>query len=488
MAASGDEVPDNFCLPKQYDSVHLQYLGPTVRRKISLYLNLEGQFNEHAEMINNFLGLAELVGFSYLEISNFERQKSPTEQLLQDWTTMSDLQPTVGRLWECLKKLERFDVLTDTWHLIRRDCEKCLEIKSRLPSKPIQSSVVSATDDDLISERDNSTVHDVDEGHPVMYDAFVCYNPDGKADLDFVHKLITELEGKHGLKLFVPWRDDLAGGSHNTVCAQLIEHRCRRMVIVLSPQYLKSPACDFQTKFAQGLAPGSRGKRLIPVLIENCVIPELLRHITCCNYTKKEVLEWFWKRLVNSVKAPLEVQGSRSEESNQSLLRSVSLDTSGSYSDWSSSTSAFSSSSSSSSLTSSQPSSISHVPSSNLFRPVGPPSSSGNDYSSSPYVSQSSIPEYFEFNPSSPQSQRKANAYEKMSEVMRRTQPEQKTSEMRVSKAVVKSTKPEGKLPNDELYMKAKDVPPLPPPRPGSSKKVVSQDKKSPDSSGEYFC
>ncbi|KAH3858621.1 hypothetical protein DPMN_101249 [Dreissena polymorpha] len=39
----------------------------------------------------------------------------------------------------------------------------------------------------------------------------------------FLLKLITELERNHGLKIFVPWRDNLTGGSDNTVCAQLIE-------------------------------------------------------------------------------------------------------------------------------------------------------------------------------------------------------------------------------------------------------------------------
>lgn len=61
-----------------------------------------------------------------------------------------------------------------------------------------------------------------------MYDAFVCYNPEGP-DIEFVRVLIEELEVKHGLKLFVPWRDDLPGAAHNTVCAKLIEHRWNKL-------------------------------------------------------------------------------------------------------------------------------------------------------------------------------------------------------------------------------------------------------------------
>lgn len=64
----------------------------------------------------------------------------------------------------------------------------------------------------------------VEDDNPVMYDAFVCYNPEGP-DIDFVRILIEKLECENGMKLFVPWRDDLAGGAENTLCARMIEHR-----------------------------------------------------------------------------------------------------------------------------------------------------------------------------------------------------------------------------------------------------------------------
>lgn len=35
--------------------------------------------------------------------------------------------------------------------------------------------------------------------------------------------------------------------------------RCRRMVVVVSDDYLQSKECDFQTKFALSLSPGKLG-------------------------------------------------------------------------------------------------------------------------------------------------------------------------------------------------------------------------------------
>lgn len=63
--------------------------------------------------MNDFNGLAEHVGFNYLEIKHFGRQKSPTSQLLEEWETRDELEPSIGKLWESLYILGRFDVMKD---------------------------------------------------------------------------------------------------------------------------------------------------------------------------------------------------------------------------------------------------------------------------------------------------------------------------------------------------------------------------------------
>lgn len=65
----------------------------------------------------------------------------------------------------------------------------------------------------------------VEKGTPQYFDAFICYSPQGE-DLTFVKEMITKLENPpHNLKLFVPWRDDLPGGSRYVIDARLIEMR-----------------------------------------------------------------------------------------------------------------------------------------------------------------------------------------------------------------------------------------------------------------------
>lgn len=353
---------DRPALPEKYGRIPLGALGTSTRKKLSLFLNLEGTLNDDVQCENNYRGLAEMAGFSYLEIKNFEIQKSPTEEMLHEWTVRQDLSPTVGQLWSFLSILEREDVLTDCYMYIFKDCEAYLEKKAKFASAtaPIQEATVTQSTDPSSSLRDLMTVHDVEKGTPTMYDAFVCYNAEGP-DLEFVMEMIRRLEGKeYGMKLFIPERDNLAGLADSTTIAKLIEHRCKRMVIVLSPRFLTSTSCDFQTKFAQSLSPGARSKKLVPILIEHCNVPEIIRFVTLCDYTKKDLIQWFWTRLASSLKAPLEYLPTDQEASGTSGSVRSETDQSSSLFSWNSGSSLGSSGSNNASSLGSSSSSSSH--------------------------------------------------------------------------------------------------------------------------------
>lgn len=130
-------------------------------------------------------------------------------------------------------------------------------------------------------------------------------------------------------------------------------------------------------------------------------MPEILQHITCCNYTRKGLLEWFWKRLITSLKATLDPSECRFP--NNSILNSISLDTSSSVSDWSSS------SSSSSSTTGSS-----------LYSSGSSESTSGSmsGASDGPVYLQP-YPPYLELLAASPPLPRRSNDYERINTVQR---------------------------------------------------------------------
>ncbi|NXI89660.1 MYD88 protein, partial [Psophia crepitans] len=184
------------------------------------------------------------------------------------------------------------------------DCKKYLQRKQEQADQPLQ---VPAVDSSVpkTSELMGITTRDDPYGNGTeMFDAFICYC---QKDLQFVQEMIRELEQtEFKLKLCVFDRDVLPGTCVWSISGELIERRCRRMVVVISDDYLESDECDFQTKFALSLSPGARLKRLIPVKCKSMKneFPSILRFITICDYTNPCTKKWFWTRLAKSLMLP----------------------------------------------------------------------------------------------------------------------------------------------------------------------------------------
>ncbi|MEE6467395.1 hypothetical protein FKM82_007225 [Ascaphus truei] len=271
------------------NSIPLVALNYNVRSKLSLYLN------PVTVVASDWTRLAEEMGYEYLEIRNFEKSASSTSALLEDWQRKC-FRATVGGLLDMLKKIERNDILTDLAEYIEADCEKYLKRQKELSSPPpIQDQTVD-------SSQSGITISDDPTGSmPELFDAFICYCP---RDIEFVQEMIRQLEQTdYKLKLCVFDRDVLPGTCLWSITSELIEKRCRKMVVIISDDYLDSNECDFQTKFALSLCPGARQKRLIPVKYKSMKrdYPSILRFITVCDYTNQCTKIWFWNRLAKAL-------------------------------------------------------------------------------------------------------------------------------------------------------------------------------------------
>lgn len=277
-------------------SVPLVALNVSVRKKLGLYLN-----PKHT-VAADWTAVAETMGFSYLEIKNYETSRNPTKTVLDDWAARNS-EASVGKLLSILEEVERKDIVEDLQPLIDEDVRKYIENQKKKADPPVQvpevDSCVPRT-----PERSGITVEDIPGGAPEMFDAFICYC---QSDFDFVHEMIRELEQtEYNLKLCVFDRDVLPGSCVWTITSELIERRCKRMVVVISDEYLESDACDFQTKFALSLCPGARSKRLIPVVYKSMTkpFPSILRFLTVCDYTRPCTQAWFWVRLAKALSLP----------------------------------------------------------------------------------------------------------------------------------------------------------------------------------------
>ncbi|KAH3699320.1 myeloid differentiation primary response protein MyD88-like [Dreissena polymorpha] len=288
----------SFCLPEQYRSIPIRTLRCSTRRKLARFLDLEGSLvlTNHDGMeidcVNDFCGLAELAGFESLDIRNMKRHDSPTAKFLEQWQGRPTA--TVGRLFDFLVQLERYDVIEDCKANILHDCQ--------IITQPM--SFEQCTGGRVLNPKrsDGSfnpkSVDDVKSQKKTLYHAFVSYTDDDSCDCAFVKTLIREFEGNHGLRLFVPGRNDLPGPAKHSVDAYLIEKRCRRVLIILSDAYNRSDACRFQMKFTHALSPDARKRKLIPIVRNKSTrIPNILRFISLLDFTKTDKLDWTWQRL-----------------------------------------------------------------------------------------------------------------------------------------------------------------------------------------------
>ncbi|XP_056660183.1 myeloid differentiation primary response protein MyD88 [Monodelphis domestica] len=286
-SASGPELHD----------VPLVALNFSVRGRLALYLNPPTQVAAY------WPALAEELGFQYLEIVNLQAERDPTGRLLEAWQRREHA--TVGRLLQLLAKLERFDVLNDLRPSIDEDCQKYLKKKEQEEAeKPLQVPNVDSSIAQTAELAGITTLDDPLGQMPEIFDAFICYCP---SDIQFVQEMIQHLEQSDcRLKLCVFDRDVLPGTCVWSITSELIEKRCRRMVVVVSDEYLQSNECDFQTKFALSLGPGTRQKRLIPVKYKEMKkeFPSILRFITICDYTNPCTKSWFWPRLAKALSLP----------------------------------------------------------------------------------------------------------------------------------------------------------------------------------------
>ncbi|XP_010980334.2 myeloid differentiation primary response protein MyD88 isoform X1 [Camelus dromedarius] len=303
--STGSPDSESAPLAPSMSSLPLAALNVRVRRRLSLFLNVRTQ------VAADWTVLAEEMDFEYLEIRRLETHADPTGSLLDDWQGRPGA--SVGRLLELLSKLGRDDVLEELRPSIEEDCQKyILKQQQEASEKPLQvdsvdSSIPRTPEQMGITTRDDPTGH-----MPERFDAFICYCP---SDIQFVQEMIQQLEQtNYRLKLCVSDRDVLPGTCVWSIASELIEKRlarwpggkCRRMVVVVSDDYLQSKECDFQTKFALSLSPGAHQKRLIPIKYKSMKkeFPSILRFITVCDYTNPCTKSWFWTRLAKALSLP----------------------------------------------------------------------------------------------------------------------------------------------------------------------------------------
>jgi hypothetical protein len=140
------------------------------------------------------------------------------------------------------------------------------------------------------------------------YDAFVAYDYE---DFQWVqHHLLPELEEKRGLRLCIHHRDFPGGEYLEEIIVDCI-HRSRKVVLLLTPKFVRSRWCEFEFSIARNRLFESGVDVIVPVILQPlpaaCVNGRLLQVLK-----KRLYLEWvdnnsiaqnlFWHKLADGIR------------------------------------------------------------------------------------------------------------------------------------------------------------------------------------------
>ena len=88
------------------------------------------------------------------------------------------------------------------------------------------------------------------------YDALLIYAPE---DQEFANEILKKLEGSpYNMQVCIKYRDFVSGGCKYEKAAEIIEKRCKKILLILSENFTKLDDGEesFQAKIALNLSPG----------------------------------------------------------------------------------------------------------------------------------------------------------------------------------------------------------------------------------------
>ncbi len=134
------------------------------------------------------------------------------------------------------------------------------------------------------------------------FDVFISYSSRDKAWVR--GELLKRIE-QTGLKAFIDFRDFTRGAPSIKECERGVE-RCRKTLLILTPNYLESEWCEFEGVMAQTLSPANRDLRLIPLLKAKCKKPLRIGMLTHIDFTDGADLDLAWRQLLTALGKPPE--------------------------------------------------------------------------------------------------------------------------------------------------------------------------------------
>lgn len=296
-----------------FQEVPLTALSKRTLRKLSHLLNSKKILRSEEGYERDWRGLASLAQQKSLCDENNMGGDDPMTKVIQLWYSNNPKTATFANLEKFLGIIDRWDVSDDIYENLVED-SKAYQTK--------QQQILHLKSDDNVDMQPSSAYDDFGHGSdpniltnadviraqkglpPQKYDAFVLYSD---ADINYATEMLTKLEDnpEYHFKLCLKDRDLLGGVQFEHVAlTQLIEERCKHLIVILTEEFLKSPENKFLVNYTQALQIQHKTRKIIPLLYEETVvIPRTLKIYTHLRYHSGTAsLFNFWSKLAHSIR------------------------------------------------------------------------------------------------------------------------------------------------------------------------------------------
>lgn len=289
-----DELLTKTSLGKVLDSIPLARVDKKDLLELTQALNLKQLIPTSKGYPRDYRGLAELMGgISAIEVeTQIKHSHNPTGILIEKFAAKDGINgrnPSINDLLKLIESIERFDVIDDFLPTLLR-----LASAHKLYAGQMRQSYheVIHNDNTQVSKQMKSG----ESSHTrKTYDAFLSFAPE---DNLYAQKIINLLY-KNGRSI-VTASHVCPGQFEHDGLIELIE-RCRKVVVILTPNFTRSKECAFQANVASEVSIKTATHMIIPVLCEVCEeasIPSKIRMLSKIDLTNHESREWQLTKLI----------------------------------------------------------------------------------------------------------------------------------------------------------------------------------------------
>jgi hypothetical protein len=131
------------------------------------------------------------------------------------------------------------------------------------------------------------------------YDAFISYSHEDSAWVR--DTLLPCLEGE-GLRVCIDFRDFEPGVPCLVNMENAVDHSCKTL-LVLTPNWVASEWTEFEALLIQTRDPAGRGRRILPLMVQQCELPPRLEVFTYLDLTDPAEFDFQMRRLVAAIRS-----------------------------------------------------------------------------------------------------------------------------------------------------------------------------------------